>query len=700
METKNKTNPITIELALLSLLVSGCRDALPGSTNVQQSAVESTLSVPKKQPVPMDAICDLSLFGENLGDDAHTTNTGDIDGDGYTDLIIGVQFHNSNQGRAYLYYGGPKGLSSNPDIIFDGEPDSRLGWSIGIGDVDNDGHDDIVLSGFGYDKSRGRAYLYWGASRETMDAKADLVFEGENATDRFGFSWDDIICKDIDADGYDDIVIPAATYGPAEGRAYLYWGNTKAGMDAKADLIFSHSGNGWFGIGLDCGDIDNDGYKDVVIGARTYGANDCGRAYLYWGNTQENMDSDCDLVFEAENATESQNFGVNVGIGDVDKDGYEDILIGANTFNNVQGRAYLYWGASRANMDTDCDLTFTGEAGRGGFAELCICDGDVNADGYADVLISARQYDNLRGRAYLYYGDKKEKMDAQAELVLTGENERDWFGDPPGGSFGDFNNDGYDDLAIGARKWQSNSEQGRVYVYHGGPTILRSRTAADREESPTKSLHRAASDGDIDLVKSLISKGANVNSLDEAHRTPIHSAVMQGRREVAEFLIASGADINTKDKWDYRPIDVVGTRNRKEILELLAKNGATISTIHIAASVGDLTKVKAFVQEGIDVNGLYANGRTPLHFAAQDGQTDIVEFLIAKGADVKAENRRDETPLHTAAANGHKEVVELLISKGADVNVKDNRGRTPLSLAEQRGHTEIVELLSKHGAEE
>ncbi len=124
------------------------------------------------------------------------------------------------------------------------------------------------------------------------------------------------------------------------------------------------------------------------------------------------MDATCDLIFEAENAKESQNFGVNVGIGDVDDDGYEDIVIGAFTFNNTQGRAYLY------------------------------------------------------------YGDKKEKMDAQAELVLTGENKRDWFGDPPGGSFGDFNNDGYDDLAIGARRWQSNSEQGRVYLYYGGPTVL------------------------------------------------------------------------------------------------------------------------------------------------------------------------------------------------------------------------------------
>ncbi|MFC1604861.1 FG-GAP-like repeat-containing protein, partial [Planctomycetota bacterium] len=273
METK-KTYQI-VEAVLLFLLISGCRNALPDSANAQKSATESTVSIPKKQTVAMDAICDLSLFGQNLGDGATTTNTGDIDGDGYTDLIIGAQYHNSNQGRAYLYYGGPNGLSSNPDAIFDGEPESRLGWSIGVGDVDNDGYDDIVLSGEGYDSARGRAYLYWGASRASMDTRADLVFEGEGPKDdRFSFSWDQIPVEDIDGDGYADILIPATTY-PTDvpvwsgiGRCYLYWGDTKEKMNAEADLVFAPpDGGGWFGVGLDIGDIDNDNYKDIVIGS-------------------------------------------------------------------------------------------------------------------------------------------------------------------------------------------------------------------------------------------------------------------------------------------------------------------------------------------------------------------------------------------------------------------------------------------------
>jgi len=443
--------------------------ALSQTSCTQQIAGLSTTLPPTEKVRPMDEICDLIFTGENADDDAHTTTTGDIDGDGYADLILGAHGYNRNQGRAYLYYGGPD-MDNKPDLVFDGEPNaaSHFGWLLGSGDVDNDNYDDIIIGAADYNNLRGRAYLYYGGPRAVMDNQADLFIEGENAADRFCVGWNDIVCEDIDGDRYDDIVIPAIGYDNHRGRAYLYWGQARSAMDAECDLTFTPpDAGGSYDMGIACGDVDNDGYKDIVVGARLY-KTDEGRAYLYWGDSQGSMDANCDLIFEAEAASHG-NFGANVGIGDVDNDGYEDIVIGANRFNHVQGRAYLYWGASRENMDTECDLKFAGEAGPAGFAELCICGGDVNADGYVDILIGARQYDNFRGRVYLYLGGTKEKMDAHAELVLTGENEGDWFGDPPGGSFGDFNNDGYDDLAIGAKGYKAGSEQGRAYLYYGGP---------------------------------------------------------------------------------------------------------------------------------------------------------------------------------------------------------------------------------------
>ena len=142
----------------------------PKHTPLFVDAAESTGSVTKKQPVPMDAICDLSLFGEKIGDDAHTTTTGDVDNDGYVDLIVGAHGHNSNQGRAYLYYGSPSGLSSRADLIFEGEPgqNSHFGWLLGSGDVDGDSYDDIIIGAADYDNLRGAKNYHGYPSRPSF----------------------------------------------------------------------------------------------------------------------------------------------------------------------------------------------------------------------------------------------------------------------------------------------------------------------------------------------------------------------------------------------------------------------------------------------------------------------------------------------------------------------------------------------------
>jgi len=452
------------------LILLGFMIALSQTSCRQKIAGPSTTSPTAEKVLPIDEICDLIFTGENTGDDAHSTTTGDIDGDGYADLIVGA-WHYNNQGRAYLYYGG-QDMDSTPDLIFDGEPNavSHFGWLLGTGDVDNDGYDDIVISAGGYNKKRGRAYLYYGGPRDKMDTKEDLIFDGETEGSVFaGSSWSDIIVEDIDGDSYADIVLPSAVYNSGQGRAYLYWGNTRTLMDTTCDLTFIPTdGGGQFSEGMDCGDIDKDGYKDIVIGARTYGSCNCGRAYLYWGDTESNMDATCDLIFEAESAEHNQ-FGANVGIGDVDNDGYKDIVIGAFNYGKGRGRVYLYYGDTKTNMDAIPDFIFTGEQDDLFFGDLTTCGGDVNGDGYADILIGARRYDNWRGRAYIFFGNERENMDEKPDLVFTGENEKDWFGDPPGGDLGDFNNDGYDDVVIGARKYPEGKETGRVYLYYGGP---------------------------------------------------------------------------------------------------------------------------------------------------------------------------------------------------------------------------------------
>jgi len=215
------------------------------------------------------------------------------------------------------------------------------------------------------------------------------------------------------------------------------------------------------------------------------------------------------------------------------------------------------------------------------------------------------------------------------------------------------------------------------------------------EKGADVSLHPAARIGALAKVKSLIEKGADINAKDTSGQTPLHYAVEYDRKDVVELLIANRADVNAKNNEGRTALEIAMIRLRPQIAKLLANNGADISSIHLAAFVGNLEKVKAFFQRIIDINAQDSHGRTPLHYAAA---ADVAEFLIFNGADIHAEDKEGETPLHTAAGAGYKDVVELLITKGVDVDAKKS-GYTPLSWAIWRNRKDVIRSLVSHGAD-
>jgi len=170
------------------------------------------------------------------------------------------------------------------------------------------------------------------------------------------------------------------------------------------------------------------------------------------------------------------------------------------------------------------------------------------------------------------------------------------------------------------------------------------------------------------------------------------------------------------------------SRNRAfELAEMVLRTNAIRlyhfkSTIHQAADAGDLAKVKAFIQEGIDVN-TKVNGFTPLHCAARYGHKEVAQLLIAKGADVNAKDTRGRTPIDLAINQGRKEIVKLLLSKGCDVSLhtaaylgdlqrvekfidgganvdaNDQKGQTALHYAAKAGQIAVAKLLIANGAD-
>jgi pectate lyase len=390
----------------------------------------------------------------------------DVNGDGYDDCLVTAGNYNNDQGRVYLYYGGPS-MDGRPDKIFTGEAAGDLfGEAAALGDVNGDHFADVIIAAIRYDNKRGRVLIYYGGP--DMDTDPDVILEGERGTSgRFGRVID---TADIDRDGYADVVVNALFYASEAGRAYLYYGGNP--MNTLPAKIFDGENPGdMFGREMDMGgDVNGDGYGDLIFGCRAWSSLR-GRAYLYYGGPRDSMDSTCDKMFTGESA--GDEFGSSVCLFDVDKDGYADVMIGArkyskNTPPSYEGRMYMYWGGPDINLNAD--LIFEGERGVGScFGGDSIQCGYFNDDRYPDIVASAWGYRTSQGRVCLYYGGPRASMDTVCDHTFTGEmgTEACMYG--VRNAVGDFNGDKRSDLLVGAPWYPSGNRLGRAYVYYTKP---------------------------------------------------------------------------------------------------------------------------------------------------------------------------------------------------------------------------------------
>jgi len=267
--------------------------------------------------------------------------------------------------------------------------------------------------------------------------------------------------------------------------------------------------------------------------------------------------------------------------------------------------------------------------------------------------------------------------------------------------------------------------------------VLTARAEIEAPKPEIKSkqpLHEAALAGDIEKVKSLISKGADVNEKDPGGKTALHCASEKGHEEVAklliskgayvnaigwwktplhfaarsgdkqtvELLLSKGADINAKERYGGMPLFEAmksSAAGSKEVVKFLVSKGAKVPEFHLAAYLGDTEKLKKCLQDGMDINSQGNFCCTALHAAANSGKKDIVEFLISKGANVDTKDDLRVTPLYYAAIHNYEDIADLLLAKGADVNAKDADGYyTLLYYAIWDNSKDAVKLLIGKGA--
>ncbi|CAN5583004.1 hypothetical protein BH20ACI4_BH20ACI4_01860 [soil metagenome] len=185
-------------------------------------------------------------------------------------------------------------------------------------------------------------------------------------------------------------------------------------------------------------------------------------------------------------------------------------------------------------------------------------------------------------------------------------------------------------------------------------------------------LSLAVSNDDIEEVKNLIAKGADVNGREKNSKntTPLFLAVENGNAEVAETLLNFGAKINARDNEKQTPLMRLDEDASAELVRLLIKHGAK-------------------------VNLTDKEGNTALILAVEYGRTEVFQELINNGADVNAQNNEGETALMRAANDDDLEKVKILLIAGADVNLKNKEGETAW---EQTGDETVEKILESYGA--
>ena len=452
---------------------------------------------------------------------------GDVNGDGFSDVIAGAWLHtrsHTREGGAYAYHGGPDGLGPTAAWAEEqDQPDALLGSAVaGAGDVNGDSYADVIIGAPYYDvtaDAEGAVFVYHGSSSGPAASPSWRARAGQ-AGAHFGSAV--ASAGDINGDGYDDVFVGAPRYrdiDEVEGAAFLWLGAASGlgaiGLPSNADwTAFGHTAQAQLGSSVaSAGDVNGDGYSDVIVGAPKYdGGLDFEGAAFVWlgsatglGETGEPHNAD----WRAESNETGAEFGTSVAsAGDVNGDGYSDVVVGAPYYGEADGDtgAAFAWYGSPAGLGPDgtpanaswSDVGAWWLESRFGFSVASA--GDVNGDRFADVLVGAPFYDAMgfaEGAAYLYYGSGA-GLGAEG-WSWSGIDDSERVGSCVA-SAGDVNGDGYADIAIGVPGHRAGMPVvGAVWVFHGSAAGASDTRSWEREGAADSENfgHAVASAGDV-----------------------------------------------------------------------------------------------------------------------------------------------------------------------------------------------------------
>ena len=405
----------------------GVADLVIGASDRDSTASAVGLSAVVFGPLSADLVLSgaaaITFEGSAANDNAGTALAadGDLDGDGLADLVISApqaDAGGSNAGAAYVIYGPLDALSGANNVAAvagltytGGAAGDGLGRDVNyVGDLNGDGFDDLAMGADGEDDggaAAGAVYLIFGgpgrlSGLRSADGFAGTKIIGGAAADALGDNRNIASQLDLDADGLDDLLIAAAYADPNgsnSGAAYVQYGQSGGwaaaiGVGALDARIDGGAAADYLG---DCvasvGDVNADGYDDMMLGARGAGAGNTGEAYLIYGaatplSAQQAVGSAAAATFTGGGA--GDGLGTAIEGGDVNDDGYADLILGAgdnDAAGSNAGAVTLFYGGALSGgyAAADAQATLRGEAASDYFGGAVLSD-DLNGDGIDDLL--------------------------------------------------------------------------------------------------------------------------------------------------------------------------------------------------------------------------------------------------------------------------------------------------------------------------
>jgi hypothetical protein len=410
---------------------------------------------------------------------------------GLATLVDGAGDYSTESDCFWDFFGGQTGNVKAAESI------------AGAGDLNGDGYDDLIIGSRWYNTGSqwsGVAWVFYGSASGYSDT-ADVTLLPPIVEYAGFFGFQVAAAGDVNNDGYDDVMVGMMNYGGIdEGAIFVYYGSD-TGIGPTHDWM-CRAGIQWAHLGwgaASAGDVNGDNYDDIIVGGFDYALHAFHGALVFHGSATGLDASGTRLEGNPDNADWRVNctqtdayFGIHVGsAGDVNGDGYDEVFVGAPQYTigeSHEGVLFLWYGSASglgATPTTEATADWIAQPNQAnaymtGTAEATAADSaDLNNDGYDDLVVAAWQYVvdvEATGLVMAYYGSPTGLGDDgtpdNADWVMSGLNPFDNMGGDVKG-IGDFNGDGFEDVAVGATGWDVQGPPfltvgGMVSIWYGG----------------------------------------------------------------------------------------------------------------------------------------------------------------------------------------------------------------------------------------